>query len=173
MLKNIKCNVKRSITIILLGIGLLATCFFFAFCNFRQYVDVSLFNNDIVYYLIKAFMTFSFVFLGLGIFVILRSVLFYRNKMIVIGDDYLVDRSSFIRGGEIRYTEIKSIYIKGMFLCIELHDGEQFLKKQNFLKRLFMRTNKKMGYEYITISDNFLNTNLFEIKKLINEKIAH
>lgn len=172
-MKTIKCNVKQSITIILAGIGLLAICFFFAFCNFRQYVDVSLFNNDIVYYLIKAFMAFGFVFLGLGILVILRSVLLYRDKMIEIGDDYLVDKSSFVCGGEIRYAEIKSIYIKGMFLCIKLHDGEQFLKKQNLLKRLLMRTNKNMGYEYITISDNFLDTNLYEIKKLVNEKIAH
>ena len=172
-MKNVKCNVKQSITIILAGLGLLAICFFFAFCNFRQYVDVSLFNNDIVYYLIKAFMAFGFVFLGLGILVILRSVLLYRDKMIEIGDDYLVDKSSFVCGGEIRYTEIKSIYIKGMFLCIKLHDGEQFLKKQNLLKRLLMRTNKKMGYEYITISDNFLDTNLYEIKKLVNEKITH
>ena len=172
-MKNIKCNVKQSITVILAGIGLLAICFFFAFCNFRQYVDVSLFNNDIVYYLIKTFMVFGFLFFGLGILVILRSVLLYRDKMIEIGDDYLVDKSSFVCGGEIRYAEIKSIYIKGMFLCIKLHDGEKFLKKQNFLKRLLMRTNKKMGYEYITISDNFLDTNLYEIKKLVNEKITH
>ena len=172
-MKNIKCNVKQSITVILAGIGLLAICFFFAFCNFRQYVDVSLFNNDIVYYLIKAFMVFGFLFFGLGILVILRSVLLYRDKMIEIGDDYLVDKSSFVCGGEIRYADIKSIYIKGMFLCIKLHDGEKFLKKQNFLKRLLMRTNKKMGYEYITISDNFLDTNLYEIKKLVNEKITH
>jgi hypothetical protein len=172
-MKNIKCNVKQSITVILAGIGLLAICFFFAFCNFRQYVDVSLFNNDIVYYLIKAFMVFGFLFFGLGILVILRSVLLYRDQMIEIGDDYLVDKSSFVCGGEIRYAEIKSIYIKGMFLCIKLHDGEKFLKKQNFLKRLLMRTNKKMGYEYITISDNFLDTNLYEIKKLVNEKITH
>ncbi len=172
-MKNIKCNVRKSIGIILSGIGLLAICFFFAFCNFRQYVDVSLFNNDIVYYLIKAFMVFAFVFLGFGILVILRGVLLYRNKMIEIGDDYLLDNSSFACGGEVRYTEIKSIYIKGMFLCIKLHDEEQFLKKQNFLKQLLMRANKKMGYEYITISDNFLDTNLFEIKKLINEKITY
>ena len=172
-MKNIKCNVKQSITVILAGVGLLAICFFFAFCNFRQYVDVSLFNNDIVYYLIKAFMVFGFLFFGLGILVILRGVLLYKGKMIEICDDYLVDKSSFVCGGEIRYAEIKSIYIKGMFLCIKLHDGEKFLKKQNFLKRLLMRTNKKMGYEYITISDNFLDTNLYEIKKLINEKITH
>ena len=172
-MKNIKCNVKQSITIILAGIGLLAICFFFAFCNFRQYADVSLFNNDIVYYLIKAFMAFCFVFLGLGILVILRGVLLYKGKMIEICDDYLVDKSSFVCGGKIQYTEIESIYIKGMFLCIKLHNGEQFLKKQDLLKRLLMRANKKMGYEYITISDNFLDTNLFEIKKLINEKITH
>ena len=172
-MKNIKCNVRKSIAIILSGIGLLAICFFFAFCNFRQYVDVSLFNNDIVYYLIKGFMVFAFVFLGFGILVILRSVLLYRNKMIEIGDDYLLDNSSFVCGGEVRYTEIKSIQIKGMFLCIKLHNEEQFLKKQNFLKQLLMRANKKMGYEYITISDNFLDTNLFEIKKLINEKITY
>ena len=172
-MKNIKCNIRKSITIILSGIGLLAICFFFAFCNFRQYVDVSLFNNDIVYYLIKVFMSFAFVFFGFGILVLLRSVLLYRNKMIEIGDDYLLDKSSFVCGGEVRYTEIKSIYIKGMFLCIKLHNEEQFLKKQNFLKQLLMRANKKMGYEYITISDNFLDTNLFEIKKLINEKITY
>ena len=172
-MKNIKCNVRKSIAIILSGIGLLAICFFFAFCNFRQYVDVSLFNNDIVYYLIKGFMVFAFVFFGFGILVILRSVLLYRNKMIEIGDDYLLDKSSFSCGGEVRYTEIKSIYIKGMFLCIKLHNEEQFLKKQNFLKQLLMRANKKRGYEYITISDNFLDTNLFEIKKLINEKITY
>ena len=172
-MKNIKCNVRKSIGIILSGIGLLAICFFFAFCNFRQHVQVSLFNNDIVYYLIKAFMVFAFVLFGFGILVILRSVLLYRNKMIEIGDDYLLDNSSFVCGGEVRYTEIKSIYIKGMFLCIELHNEEQFLKKQNFLKQLLMRANKKMGYEYITISDNFLDTNLFEIKKLINEKITY
>ena len=172
-MKNIKCNVRKSIAVILSGIGLLAICFFFAFCNFRQYADVSLFNNDIVYYLIKAFMVFAFVFFGFGILVLLRSVLLYRNKMIEIGDDYLLDKSSFVCGGEVRYTEIKSIYIKGMFLCIKLHNEEQFLKKQNFLKQLLMRANKKMGYEYITISDNFLDTNLFEIKKLINEKITY
>ena len=172
-MKTIKCNVKKSIAIILSGIGLLSICFFFAFCNFRQYVQVSLFNNDIVYYLIKAFMVFAFVFLGFGILVILRSVLLYRNNMIEIGDDYLLDKFSFTCGGEVRYTEIKSIYIKGMFLCIKLHNEEQFLKKQNFLKQLLMRANKKMGYEYITISDNFLDTNLFEIKKLINEKITY
>ena len=34
-----------------------------------------------------------------------------------------------------------------------------------------MSANKKMGYEYITISDNFLNANLFKIKKLINENV--
>ncbi|MBR4420780.1 MAG: hypothetical protein IKT32_07840 [Clostridia bacterium] len=172
-MKTIKCNVKKSIAIILSGVALLAICFFFAFCNFRQYVDVSLFNNDIVYYLIKAFMVFAFVFLGFGILVILRSVLLYKNKMIEIGDDYLLDKFSFACGGEVRYTEIKSTYIKGMFLCIKLHNEEQFLKKQNFLKQLLMRANKKMGYEYITISDNFLDTNLFEIKKLINEKITY
>ena len=92
--------------------------------------------------------------------------------MIEIGDDYLVDKSSFACGGEIRYAEIRSMYIKGMFLCIELHNGEQFLKKQNPLKRLFMRANKKIGYEYITISGNFLCANLFEIKKMINEKMT-
>ena len=170
-MKNIKCNVRKSIAIILSGVALLAICFFYAFCNFRQYDQV--FNNDIVYYLIKAFMVFAFVFFGFGILVILRGVLLYRNKMIEIGDDYLLDKSSFACGGEVRYTEIKSIYIKGMFLCIKLHNEEQFLKKQNFLKQLIMRANKKMGYEYITISDNFLDTNLFEIKKLINEKITY
>ena len=117
-------------------------------------------------------MAFAFVFLCLGVLVILRNVLFYKDKIIEIADDYLIDKSSLVCGGKVRYIEIKSIYIEGMFLCIELHNEEQFLKKQNFFKRLLMRANKKMGYEYITISDTFLDTNLFEIKKIIKEKIT-
>ncbi len=170
-MKNIKCNVKQSVVMIFMGIALLAICFFLGFCDFRQYVEVALFNNNVVYYLLKAFMVFGFVFFGLGILVVLRNVLFFRDRTIEFGDDYLVDRSSLAGGGKIHYAEIEHVYIKGPFLCIALNNAEQYLKRQNFLKQIFMRANKKMGYDYITVSDNFLDTDVFEIKKILKEKL--
>ncbi len=170
-MKNIKCNVKQSVTIVLIGIALLAICFFLGFCDFRQYVEVSFFNNNVVYYLLKAFMVFGFVFFGLGILVVLRNVLFFRDRMIEFEEDYLIDRSSLACGGKIQYAEIAEVYIKGPFLCIALHNAEQYLKRQHFLKRLFMRANKKMGYDYVTVTDNFIDTDVYEIKKNPQRKI--
>lgn len=171
-MKNIKCNVKQSITIIFMGIAILAICFFFGFCDFRQYVDSPIFNNDIAYYLIKAFMVFSLVFLCFGILYIFKAVLFYRDRMIEFEDDHLVDRSSYVCGGKIPYAEIENVYIKGMFLCIKRRDEEEFLKRQNIIKKWFMVANKKMGYEYVTISDNFLDTKLIEIEEMIRDRLT-
>ncbi|MBE6676205.1 MAG: hypothetical protein E7594_05115 [Ruminococcaceae bacterium] len=172
MIQNIKCNVKKAIVIIFFGVIMLAICFFFAVCNFRQYVDVPLFNNDVMYYLIKSLMAFSFVFLGFGIANIVKFVVFYRDKLIEFKEDHFVDRSSYTCGGKIQYAEIEEVYVKGEFLCIRLNDADQFLNNQNWLKRLLMRANKKMGYEYITISDQFLDTDLYEIKKILKENIS-
>ena len=85
----------------------------------------------------------------------------------------MIDRSSYISIGKIYYKDIDSIYIKGMFLCIKLKNEQEVLKKVNLLKRLFIIANKKMKYEYITISDNFLDTDIYQIKKIILERIKN
>ena len=172
-MKTINCNIKYALTTFFAGVGIMVICTFFAFFDFRQYVDVSLFNNDIIYFLIKAFMIFALAFMGFGEWVTINRVIFYRDRMIEIGEDYLVDSSSYTCGGKIQYTEIADIYIKGMFLCIKLYDAEPFLRRQNALKRWLMRGNKKIGYEYITISDAFLDADLYEIKKMVKEKMTH
>lgn len=168
---NIKCNVKKSIGIIVIGIFMLLICGFFAFADFRSFVDGPIFNNDIVYYFIKGFMIFALVFFGFGLLIIIRNVLFFTNRLIEIKEDYMIDRSSYISIGKIYYKDIDSIYINGMFLCMKLKNEQEVLKKVNLLKRLFIIANKKMKYEYITISDNFLDTDIYQIKKLITEKI--
>ena len=125
-----------------------------------------------MHYLIKAFMVFSLVFYGFGILYIFKAVLFYRDRMIEFEDDHLVDRTSYICGGKTPYAEIENIYIKGMFLCIKRRDEEEFLKRQNIIKKWFMVGNKKMGYEYVTISDHFLDTKLIEIEKMIRDRLT-
>ena len=168
---NIKCNVKKSIGIIVIGIFMLLICGFFAFADFRSLVDKSFFNNDIVYYFIKGFMIFALVFFGLGLLIIVRNVVFFSNRLIEIKEDYMIDKSSYISIGKIYYKDIDSVYIKGMFLCIKLKNEQEVLKKVNLLKRLFIIANKKMKYEYITISDNFLDTEIYKIKKIILDKM--
>lgn len=168
---NIKCNVKKSIKIIVIGIFLISICGFLAFVDFRSLVDISIFNNDVIYYFIKGFMIFGLVFFGFGLLILIRNVIFFTNRLIEIKEDYMIDRSSYISIGKIYYKDIDSIYIKGMFLCIKLKNEQEVLKKVNLLKRLFIIANKKMKYEYITISDNFLDTDIYQIKKIILENI--
>lgn len=168
---NIKCNVTKSIGIIVIGIFMLLICGFFAFADFRSLVDEPFFNNDIVYYFIKGFMIFALVFLGFGLLIIVRNVVFFSNGLIEIKEDYMIDRSSYISIGKIYYKDIDSIYIKGMFLCIKLKNEQEVLRKVNLLKRLFIILNKKIKFEYITISDNFLDTDIYKIKSLILENI--
>ena len=45
------------------------------------------------------------------------------------------------------------------------------LSKANWLKRTLMVLNKKMKYEYITITDTLLDTDIYQIKMLLEEKI--
>ena len=170
---NIKCNVKKSIKIIVIGIFLISICGFLAFVDFRSLVDRSIFNNDVIYYFIKGLMIFGLVFFGFGLLILIRNVIFFTNRLIEIKEDYMIDRSSYISIGKIYYKDIDSIYIKGMFLCIKLKNEQEVLKKVNLLKRLFIIANKKMKYEYITISDNFLDTDIYQIKKIILERIKN
>ena len=171
-MRNIKCDIKKMVFIFLCGIVMVAVCGFLVFFDFRRYIDDSLFSNDIVYCILKVVMIFSFVFFGFSLLIMGNLMLFYRNKMIQFENNYMIDNSSYIRGGKIFYSDISAVYIKGAFLCIRLTDEKQFFEKQNCLKRLFMKANKKIGYEYITISDNFLSLDLFEIKKIIEGKMA-
>ena len=170
---NIKCNVKKSMGIMVIGIFMLLICGFLAFVDFRSLVDKSIFNNDVIYYFVKGLMIFGLVFFGFGLLILIRNVIFFTNRLIEIKEDYMIDRSSSISIGKIYYKDIDSIYIKGMFLCIKLKNEQEVLKKVNLLKRLFIIANKKMKYEYITISDNFLDTDIYQIKKIILERIKN
>lgn len=150
---------------------MISICGFLAFVDFRSLVDRSIFNNDVIYYFIKGLMIFGLVFFGFGLLILIRNVIFFTNRLIEIKEDYMIDRSSYISIGKIYYKDIDSIYIKGMFLCIKLKNEQEVLRKVNLFKKLFIIANKKMKYEYITISDNFLDTDIYKIKTLILENI--
>lgn len=174
MMSNVKCikyNKKKSIGIIFTSLILLAFCVFFGFVDFRKFIDEPLFTNNIIYYSIRGFMIFASLFFAFGLLFLIKNILFFGNKVIEICDEFMIDRSSFIAGGKILYSEIDAIYIRGIFICIKLKDGKGFLKRQNVIKRILMILNKKMKYEYITISDTLLDTNLMEIQKIIGEKL--
>ena len=168
---NVKCNVKKSVGIIFSGILFLPLFAFFAFFDVRTISDSPIINNDVVYYFLKAVMVFALVFFGFGLLIIFRNLIRYRDNIIEIKEDYLIDRSSYIAGGKIYYKDIDCVYIKGMFLCIKLKNELEVLNKANWLKKIFMVSNKKMKYEYITISDNLLDTDIYQIKMLLEEKI--
>lgn len=169
-MKNIKCNVGKSIIILFLGIIMMVLCISFVLYDFS---DSPLLINDFIYYFFKGILLFGFFFLGFGLLIIIRNVIFYRNNIIELNDNYMIDRSSYLAIGKVYYKDIADVYINGMFLCIKLKNEQQYLENVNSFKRFLMNINKKMKCETICISDNFLDTSLTEIEKIIVQKIKN
>ena len=55
-MRNIKCDIKKTVFIFLCGIVMVAVCGFFVFFGFRRYIDEALFSNDVVYCILKIVM---------------------------------------------------------------------------------------------------------------------
>ncbi|MBR3751490.1 MAG: hypothetical protein IKK58_06925 [Clostridia bacterium] len=168
----IKCNVKQSVLVCIIGVILVGICAFFVFVDFRELAAIKIFDDPIIYYFVKIFMALAGVFLAVGTACIAINAIINKDKVIELRSDHFVDRSSVVAAGKIYYSQISSVYIQGMFLCIKLKDERQYYKKSNLFKRLFMALNKELKYEYITIGDQFLQSNIYDLKKMITDRMA-
>ena len=149
---NIKCNVKKSIGIIVIGIFMLLICGFFAFADFRSFVDEPFFNNDIVYYFIKGFLIFSLVFLGFGLLILIRNVIFFSNGLIEIKEDYMIDRSSYISIGKIDingeniYTSVNGVMSEdGQVINKEFSHKVKLSSGENVIR---IKVTNAVGHKY-------------------------
>lgn len=168
---KIKCDVKKTMVLIIFTLIMLPLMAMFVIYDIRDYTEIPMFQNDIILYILKGFFAFSFVFFSIGLCFFIKTLIFNRKNIIEFHDTYMIDRSSYIAFGKIYYNDIEKIYLKGMFLCIKVKNEYSMLQNMNVIKRMFMIINKKMKYEYITITDNILETSIYEIKDIIEDKI--
>ena len=170
-MKNIKYDMKQVIGVLVGSFIFIAFCLFFLIFDIRKITDNSPFDNPIIYYLCKGFVLFSTLFFTFGVVFIIKNVIKYKNNVIEIHEEYMIDRSTYNSLGKVEYKDIEKIYTKGAFICIELKNEEEYLKNIKGLKKFLINFNKKMKYTSISLSDNLLKIGRSELKKLIEEKV--
>ena len=168
---KIKYDMKQVIGVLFGSFILIAFCLFFLIFDVRDISDNSPFDNPIIYYLCKGFVLFSTLFFTFGVVFIIKNVIKYKNNVIEIHEEYMIDRSTYNSLGKIEYKDIDKIYTKGAFICIELKNEEEYLKNIKGLRKFLINSNKKMKYTSISLSDNLLKIGRSELKKLIEEKV--
>ena len=168
---KIKYDMKQVIGVLFGSFILIAFCLLFLLFDIRDISDDSPFNNPVIYYLCKGVILFCAFFFIFSFVFVTKNVIKYKDNVIEIHEEYMIDRSTYIALGKIEYKDIEKIYTKGAFICIKLKNEEEYLKNIKGLRKFLINSNKKMKYTAITLSDNLLKIGRSELKKLIEEKV--
>ena len=145
-----------------------------SFCVF-DYRELShkpsiLLDNAVFFWAFRLLCALSSVILLFSYIYFIKQ-LFSKSYLIEITQDALIDHSSAISVGEIRWNDIKRVYIKNTFLVIELKDPTIYLDRLGVVARLLAKGNKKMGYDYICISTQRFKKQGFEFLSALNKNI--
>lgn len=93
--------------------------------------------------------------------------LFDHSPAIIIDDEGILDNSSYIAGGLIRWHDIHHIELYQLagqkMIGIQLKDPDSFLKDQQGFKRLLIKINKGMVQAPINIAQSALRMPLVQI----------
>jgi hypothetical protein len=126
---------------------------FFGLFNLREsaLIDGTILDNDIVYWLFKIL---CIIFIPIMVYatVNITKMLFSKNYLIEMNSVELIDNSSALSLGAIRWSDMERAYIKGQFLTIELKNPEDYISRANPIKKLLINSNIKMGFGPICIS---------------------
>lgn len=115
------------------------------------------------------------IFTGLvSLICFIMAILVYTRKSgLIINDEGIVDTSSLVSVGLIKWADIvriKKIEVNSIpFLMIYTKNQEEYLRNFNKLKVWWMRSNAKSFGSAISISPIFLNCKLSELEGAINE----
>lgn len=108
--------------------------------------------------------------------------LFDKKPGLIINDQGIVDNSSAIKAGLIKWEDITDVSITEMdistsygnhkekLLTIKINNPDDFLSKQNRFKRIFMELNKNFYDSPIQISCRSLKCNLEDLYDLIKRE---
>ena len=108
-------------------------------------------DNALGYYGLKvACLLFAILLAVVGVWLVKQ--LFSKEPLIEICDAYFYDHSSAISLGKISWSDMERAYMKGGFLNIELKNPEKYLSKKNWLQKLMIKANLKLGYGEVCIS---------------------
>ena len=107
---KIKYDMKQVIGVLFGSFILIAFCLLFLLFDIRDISDDSPFNNPVIYYLCKGVILFCAFFFIFSFVFVTKNVIKYKDNVIEIYDDYMIDRSTYIALGKIEYKDIEYLY---------------------------------------------------------------
>lgn len=122
--------------------------------------------------IVKFISSISIIFFGgCGIYGIVK--LFDGQPGLIINNEGILDNSSAVSSGIIKWNDIKSIEIENIkgtkFLLIFVHNPNVYLNEANLFRRLWMKLNEKFYGTPFSISSNSLNCNFEFLQSKIQQ----
>lgn len=112
------------------------------------------------------------VFFGFSTLFLLREV-FIRKPALIVSDEGIIDRSSYIGAGLVEWEDVQAIdFIKyggQPFLAIYTFDKQLIIDRTNGLKRILNKTNRGLLDSQVNIPIKNLACNLDDLVQAINE----
>ena len=126
--------------------------FCFAVFDFRNVSeDFALFDNPVIYWILRG-LSFVFFFFAVAGDVYLLKQLFSKEPLVEVCDEYFYDNSSAISLGRILWSDMEQVYVKGGFLNIKLKNPEVYFAKKNRFQMQMIQANLKLGYGDVCLS---------------------
>ena len=154
-------------------ITLFATALFFVFLivDFRAmpHKPFLLLDSAVFFWGFRAFCAVSMV-ITLACTVYGAKELFSQKPLIELCDDYLLDNSSAISLGKIRWDDMERVYIKNNFLNIKLKNPGVYFHDKNWIQMLLIKANIKLGYGDVCISAHTLQKDAKQFFEEFNKR---
>ncbi|MEN2767496.1 STM3941 family protein [Ornithinibacillus xuwenensis] len=115
----------------------------------------------------------TFVFFGLCMMYLIK-VLFNRKPALIITDEGILDDSTYIGAGLIKWEEIANIdfvhFSRQTYLGIYTHDPELIINRSTKYKRMLNRLNKGLLDSQVNIPIKILDCSIEDLVARINER---
>lgn len=158
---------KKKITLAIIG-SLLFVVLGLLFTAFPDRFTTLLIRNVLLIRLIGIIAT---LFFGFVLITLTRKVFFDKNLGIIINEEGIIDNSSFVGVGLIKWEDITSIEKSKVsstnFLLIKVKNPEHYINTPNRIKSNLLKANYKSYGTPISISSNFVRCSFAQLENII------
>lgn len=157
--KKIALSIIGSLSFVVLGI---------LFTIFPDTFTTILIKNIL---LIRFIGIIAVLFFGFALITLIRKILFDKSLGIFINEEGIIDNSSFVSVGLIKWEDITSIEKSKVrstsFLLIKVKNSEYYINTPNRIKSNLLKANYKSYGTPISISANFVSCSFAQLENII------
>ncbi len=121
--------------------------------------------------LIRLIGIIAVIFFGFALIILTKKVLFDKNLGIIINEEGIIDNSSFVGVGLIKWEDITSIEKSKVrstyFLLINVKNPKYYINTPNRIKSNLLKANYKSYGTPISISANFISCSFAQLENII------